>query len=161
MTTTVQDRFEAAVKTITESGTTWALNVMACCPSCTRHEDLGFSQPEGDEPAVPYAWTFGGQGSELLWSSGQPVFREEEHECSCTMDEYEEDEEGEEVLVYEGEECAPCRGEDVRQTRPAKDLYVYHGHDLVAPTTVRDAFAAQGFDVEWDGTVHQAVKVAL
>lgn len=159
---TVETRFGHAVEAAQALGVVTALNVMTCCRSCTRPEDLGLTP--GQEDTVPYAWTFGGQGHRIEFDGGQPVHVSDvEDECTCTADEYDEDDDGNEVLTYEGEECDTCRyGPDEPERTPARSAWFYHGGpDVTAARVVSEAFAAKGFTVEWDGSTGQAVQVVL
>lgn len=125
---------------------------MTCCRSCTGYQDLGL--PEG-AVGVAVAWTFGGQGSELVWRDGDPYFRGEPDEtCWCTEDEYEYDEEsGEEVLSWEGEECRTCRyGPDDPAERPADRVFFYHengGGEAVRSASLSIGMARPRWRLKW------------
>jgi hypothetical protein len=72
--TNAQVRFEAAVNGVRARGVHLALNVMTCCRSCTTFSDLGLPSAEA-RTEQPHAWHFGGQGQQLVWRNGQPLYR--------------------------------------------------------------------------------------
>jgi hypothetical protein len=137
---TTERRFDAAATAVRAQGVPFYLNVMACCQGCTTPELVGLT--DETEQTTPHAWTFGGQGNELLWDNGKAVFRNE-------MPEDDEDDD------YED------RGFGRHSyTRPADVLYVNHGGpSLMAAQTVVEAFRGLGFRVEWDGTDSGSVLV--
>lgn len=160
LTQTTEDRFNAALAAVRTARVHVALNVMTCCRSCAGYKDLGLTE---DAEGQPIAWTFGGQDNELVWRDGQPYLREEEApepDCTCTEDEYDEDEDGNEYVAFEGEECDVCRGWwSPRPRRETPARRVYFQHEGGAAPAVRDAFTAQGFTVDWDGTQFKTVTI--
>lgn len=158
--TTTKARFEKALHRVQGVGVHVQINVMTCCPSCATMKDVGLS--EGS--TVPYAWTFGGQGRELVWRTDTPYYREEEESpeslCGCYEAEYDENDDGEEVLVAEEYICEYCEygTEPERQERVARGVYFYHG-SLRAAEAVADAFYSEGFQVEWSRSADEAVYV--
>lgn len=142
--TNPQVRFEAAVNGVRAHGVHLAVNVMQCCRSCITFSDLGLSSEEARE-SEPHAFTFAGQGNELLWQNGMPFYLEEVYET--------DDEE---------EDFFGPRSRQRNLDRPATTLFVYHsGPDLTAAQTVTEVFRGEGFDVDWDGTADTAVIVHL
>lgn len=108
-------------------------NVMACCRGC-----VDIEIPEGK----PHAWSFAGQGCELVWESGRPMFAPEDEE---------EDEDDDEGGGYSWSDSRAS------QSMPAEGVYWYHGAGGGA--LISQAFKDAGFDVEWDGTDMNAVLV--
>lgn len=142
--TNAQVRFEAAVNGVQARGVHLKINVMQCCRSCITFTDLGLPSQEARENE-PYAFTFAGQGNELLWQKGVPFYLEEAYE----IDDEEEDFFG-------------PRSRERNIDRPATTLYIYHGGPgLTAAQTVTEVFRGEGFEVDWDGTEDRAVIVHL
>lgn len=146
---TVRGRLDAAVNAARASGVHVVLNVMTCCRSCTGYTDLGLP---ADAEGTPVAWHFSGQGRELAWDGDdRPVYLEEPRGCYC------------DELDYDDGECDTCRyGDDAeRASQPADRLLFMFEPDTSVAGRLRDAFTAQGFDVEWDGSLAQGVTVRL
>lgn len=162
---TVESRFVAAAAEVRQRGIIFTPNVMSCCRSCATAEDLGLG--DGLSGTVPHAWTFGGQGKRLEFDQGRPVRVEDpaeiDDECSCTEDEWGEDEDGEEVVLFEGETCRVCRyGVPEPRRTPARGVHVYHGGPkTLAANVVAEVFAEHGFTVEWDKTTAQSVQIVF
>lgn len=167
ITQTIEERFNSALEKTAAQGITVAMNVMTCCRSCATEEDLGI--PVGGFDTTRFVWHFGGQDNRLVFEDGQPLFEEEDYrvcECYEDTDEYDEDEDGNEVLIREGEglvKCDLCLNPDPQTRRtPATKVYFNHGGpDLGGATALADAFREEGFNVEWDGTSGQCVIVNL
>lgn len=161
--TTVEAHFQNAIRRVRGGGVHVQINAMTCCRSCTIMEDIGLTE----DSTVPYVWTYGGQGFELVWRDGTPYFREEERSpddllddlCECHEAEYDENDEGEEVLVEEYT-CGYCMygTEPKRRDSVASGVYFYHG-SLRAAEAVADAMRSEGFRVEWGGDMSKAVYV--
>lgn len=66
-TETQQARFQQAVRAIRKHGITTRQNARKCCRSCLAY-DLGA------EGKVPYAFTYGSQGSGYTWRDDRPVY---------------------------------------------------------------------------------------
>ena len=112
-------------------------NVMSCCRGC-----VDLSIPDGKA----HAWSFAGQGNELVWTHGNPFYLPENEE-------YEEDDYDE----RSGEDCGYYLPPE--EPKPAEDVYWYHGDG--GGEIIAKAFRDRGFTVEWDGTEHTAVLVKL
>lgn len=65
--TTQQARFQQAVRAIRKHDITTLQNARKCCRSCLSY-DLGA------EGKVPYAYTYGSQGSAYTWRDDRPVY---------------------------------------------------------------------------------------
>lgn len=65
--TTQEARFQRAVLAIRKHGITTRQNARKCCRSCLAY-DLGA------EGHVPYAFTYGSQGSAYTWRDDRPVY---------------------------------------------------------------------------------------
>jgi hypothetical protein len=143
--TNAEVRFEAALNGVQARGVHVALNVMTCCRSCATWIDFGLESAEARREQ-PYAWTFGGQGAELVWRNGQAYYRAEAQEDG------DEDEDG-----FYG-----SRAHQKRAENEAYEVFFQHGGpDLVAAQTLTEVFRGEGFEVEWDGTDAHAVIVHL
>ena len=156
---TTEGRFNEAIDALRKRGVRVAINVMTCCRSCTGLEDLGIAKIDN---GMPITWTFGGQNKELVWLSGAPYYRDDVNdECTCTLDEYDEDTDGNEYLLSAGEECSNCRygRPDDPKVRPARS--VHFNHEGGAGEEVRAAFEAHRFTVDWDGDPSRTVVVEL
>jgi len=81
----------------------------------------------------PYIWTFGGQDNAFGWFEGE---------------------------AYDRSAIKKAKDYYRRPTKPLKDVYFYFT-DISVAEVAKDAFTAQGFEVEWDGTEGQAVLVKL
>lgn len=150
----LRNRFETALDAARASGVRIALNVMTCCKNCATYADMGL--PAGSA-GTPLAWHFGGQGLELAWiDDDRPVYLEEPDERECECDD-----------LYDGNEesgeCEVCQSRYVETEphRPADSLAFRFEPDVSVACRVRDAFAGQGFDVDWDGSMDQALTVRL
>lgn len=144
---TTEERFNTAVNACQANGITFTLNVMTCCRGCAGYVDMGL--PETPEPGTHLMWTFGGQGSELVWEDGEPRFfkeMDEDHEHTCERDCYEcdgtgtvdgndEDDDGEPIQVPCDEcddgtiggysHCEACDPSDPLKL-PASELFIYY-----------------------------------
>lgn len=139
--TTTQQRFENASSEVRKS-IPFTVNVMSCCRSCAWHNatELNLTEEQMDEP---FAWTFGGQGRELVWDEdGNPLNQEEWY---CDLHEDDEDE---------------CDCDHKPRLNPAEPLFVYF-QGLGAARAARDAFMKNGFSVYWNGTEMSAVEIEL
>lgn len=140
---TTAERFDKAVSQARESITV-TINVDECCRSCVNRDDLGAT----DDDSTGYAWTFAGQEAGIYFDEkGDPKLREEMISFNFSDDDededfYDDDEEAEKTYIF----------------RAAHQVYFYHG-GVKAAQIIADAFAAQGFDVIWDGTESRAVQV--
>lgn len=144
---TIEERFHAAVELARAQGVHVRLNVMTCCRSCTTSTDLGLPSDEAMK-TTPNAFQYGGQGQELIWRNGEPFYREEPYETAV-------DDDGDEEYY----DFAPRRN---REERAAHDVFFSHGGpDLTAASALTEAFRAQGFAVDWDGTMFNSVHVQL
>lgn len=165
-------QFAQALQTSAEAGFPIVLNVMTCCHGCATEEDAQKAYEkqakEFDLPAITFAedapnaiWHFGGQGNEIAFSFSGEAESIEENECDCYSeeDEYEEDEEGNEILMREGEfiECRICR-EGPRRTPLTDSLYFNHSSDEAARSAV-ECFKSAGFEVEWSGFRIDSIEV--
>lgn len=132
----VKEQYEKAVLQIKLAGVVVFENDMSCCRSCASY---AMSQ-NGVTEETNVAWTYGGQGTELVWEHGQPMYAPE-------VEDDEDDDEG-------GHWSAPSR------PQPAKEQFWYHsGPD--GARVAAEKFREAGFTVEWDGTAHTAVLVKL
>jgi hypothetical protein len=129
----MKQAYEDSVFQIKLRGAVVVENDMHCCRSCASADMAS----KGVTEETKVAWTFGGQGSELIWHGDRPFYLEEE-----------EDEEEVDEGVWEQPE---------RREEPADGQYWYHsaggGKDAA------ECFRQNGFDVEWDGTDDTAVFV--
>jgi hypothetical protein len=145
--TNAQVRFEAALNGLQARGVHVRVNVMECCRGCVGWEKLELPSKEAGE-TTPVLWHYGGQGSELVWYSGQPVF----------LDEMPEDDEDDEYSDF-GRRRARFGGRD---GRPADRVFFNHGGPgLEAAQAAAEVFRGEGFEVEWDGTENECVQVLL
>lgn len=136
---TTQERFEAAIAAAIEKGVHIRVNVMECCRSCIGHEKLELPSREALD-TTPYAYYYGGQDNELVWKDGKPYRRQAEWG-------YDEDEEAYDAGFSD---------------HPLTTAYFRHGGpDLIAARALAEAFKAEGFEIEWDGSRHQCVMVTL
>lgn len=141
-----ETRFNAAVAAVQAQGVHLKLNVMECCRGCIGHEKLELPSREALD-TTPYAYQYGGQGSELVWRNGQPFYLDEPWD-----DEDEDEEDG----FY------ASRRHQKRDERCAHTVYFNHGGpDLVAAQALVEIFRGGGFTVDWDGTKNQCVIVHL
>lgn len=127
----MQKQYKEAQLAIQLAGVVVMENVMSCCRSCAIAE-----MPVTEETDL--AWTFAGQGHEVVWEHGKPMNREEEWEEEVDDDETE------------------TRGGELT---PAEDVYWYHSGGLKAPEVAAKAFADAGFEVVWNGSANTAVLV--
>lgn len=125
--------YDQAVLQIKLAGVVVVENDMSCCRSCASYN----KEQQGVTPETKLAWTYGGQGSELIWHGDSPFYLDEEQE----EEEVDED-------VWETPE---------RREEPADSQYWYHSAGG-APVAV-EKFREAGFEVEWDGTESDAVLV--
>jgi hypothetical protein len=77
--TTQQERFQKAVRAIRKQGITTRQNARKCCRSCLAY-DLGA------EGHVPYAFTYGSQGSAYTWRDDRPVWVDRQWNGSQDVD---------------------------------------------------------------------------
>lgn len=140
MSTTTQERFNAAIEAAEAGGVHLRVNVMECCRGCIGHEKLGLDTPE-ELKATPYAYHYGGQDNELVWRNGDPYSVEE---------------------PWEDEDA----DDDIRGGRKHRDehrletiFFNHGGPNLLAATTLAECFRMQGFRVSWNGTEHNCVQV--
>jgi hypothetical protein len=131
---TTKARYAAAVKALKAADVTTRINVRQCCRGCVSPEQLGLT--DDTTATQPYAWTYGGQGGALRWdpATGEPV------------------------------EDLPRRRGWGSTTSSSAGVFAYWNHggpDLVAARAVVDAFTAQGFEVEWNGSEHQCPIVTV
>lgn len=124
MTTTTSlsqyQRFQKAVRGIRAHGVTTRQNARKCCRSCLSY-DLGA------EGHVPYAFTYGSQGSGYSWRDDRPVWT------------------------------------DAQWGRGSGnvDQIMWNFDDTPTGQIIADEFRAQGFTVDWDGSVAQCVIIAF
>lgn len=168
---TTKTQFAQALKASNEAGFPIVLNVMSCCTGCANDADL---QKAYDKQAVEFdlppltfeedapnaVWHFGGQGNQIVFDgSGDPEVIEDD-ECTCydEEDEYDEDDDGNEVLMREGRsvECDICR--DGPKKVALDDFLLNHPSDEVAQSAVATLREA-GFTIDWDGSQDECITV--
>lgn len=145
---TVESRFTAAVSACAQAGVAVVYNEGApCCRSCY----------SSDDTREVYALS---QFGTLEFRDDQALYVEtEDVECTCTEDEYDDDD----VLISEGERCGVCTGyaDSERETAlPVGTLWFYF-RELTSAQTLAAAMREQGFTVDWDGAESHAVAVEL
>lgn len=164
-------QFTQALQSSSEAGFPIVLNVMTCCRGCTTEEDVqkayDSQAKEFDLPAVTFekdapnaVWHFGGQGNRITFPHFGDAQAIEDDECDCyeEEDEYDEDDEGNETLVREGEfiECSVCKNgpREVALT----SLMLNHPSDEAAQAAVK-ALSEAGISADWDGSRAECITV--
>lgn len=143
--TDLESRFTAAVRESTAAGVPvrWD-DESICCRSCYVM----------DNPAEVYTLS---QFGKIRFTEQGAVYVEEfEVECSCTEDEYDEDDN----VIVEGETCDVCLGRvgnDVRTTA-ISSVYFYYGSTRSAEVFTA-ALARNGITVVWNGDPSVAIEV--
>lgn len=167
-----KDQFAQALRSSIEAGYPLVLNVMTCCNGCTTDADVAKAYDkqakEFDLPALTFAqeapnavWHFGGQGNQIVFDYSSEVAEViEDDECYCYKqeDDYEEDEEGNEILLREGDfiECGICK--DGPKKAPLDDLLFNHTSNEAAEASLK-VLREAGFDTEWDGSTATCITV--
>ena len=167
-----KDQFAQALRASAEAGQPIVLNVMTCCNGCATDEDVAkaydkqakeFGLPamtfEPDTPNV--VWHFGGQGNEIVFdylSEGAEVIKDDECYCYKQEDDYEEDDEGNEILLREGDfiECGICK--DGPRKAPLDDFLLNHLSNEAAEAAIK-VLQEAGFGTEWDGSTATCITV--
>ncbi|MBA2443080.1 MAG: hypothetical protein H0V53_11845 [Rubrobacter sp.] len=121
-----------------ETGVVWRGGGWTCCGTCG-HYELTTELGEG--------------ASFVFWhaQSDERAFGEEVRE-TITYTGY--DEESGEEEEYDEEEFFTEVGDDL-----LSDLFIYHSDTVAASETV-DALRRAGYEVEWDGSPREAIRVA-
>lgn len=168
----IKTQFAQALQASAEAGFPIVLNVMTCCHGCATEEDAQKAYDkqakEFDLPAITFAeeapnaiWHFGGQDNEVALPASGGAELVEENWCGCYSeeDEYEEDEEGNEILMREGEfiECRICR-EGPRRIPLKGSLLFNHSSDEAARSAV-ESFKSAGFETKWNGSRDDSIEV--
>lgn len=164
-------QFAQALHSSAEAGFPIILNVMTCCRGCTtdrdvekaynkQAEEFGLPSLTFDTDAPNAVWHFGGQGNQITFRNTLSAEMVEEDECSCydEEDEYDEDEDGNEILVREGEsiECDICRNGP--KYTSFDGLMLNHSTNEAAEAAIK-ALREAGFSVEWDGSKMTCISV--
>lgn len=100
------------------------------------------------------------QNGPLEWVDGSPVHSlEEEVSCTCTDDEYDDDD----TLVFEGEQCDVCTGRtegtEVVRTAAASEYFYFRA--VKSAEVFAAALERNGLTVDWDGSGDTAVRVVF
>lgn len=100
------------------------------------------------------------QNGPLEWVDGNPVHSlEEEVPCTCTEDEYDEDDN----LIYEGEQCDVCTGHvngtEVIRSNVAWEYFYFRA--VKSAEVFAAALERNGLTVNWDGSGDTAVRVVF
>jgi hypothetical protein len=137
-TKTVQDRFTNAVKASRQKNKFRVrVNVMGCCRSCISAE-----REENDTRA--YAYAFGGQGMAYTWFEGEMFYRETVNKMKRRH------------YAHASVRSA------LLGSASGRVKVVYFNFDTVeVAQSLREAFEAEGFTVEWNGTEEQCVQVVM
>lgn len=139
--TTTEDCYKAAVRFVRAAGVTVRLNVPSATRGSTTLVQLGIP----DWTSTPYAWTWAGQGNRVRWVDGEMYSGD-----------------GFERYWRQTRDRQGLRTAARLAQYRAKDVCWYHGGPGIdAARVVADAFKAEGFEVDWDGTEHKAVTVKL
>lgn len=146
--TDLESRFTAAVRESAAAGVPVRWNEEAiCCRSCY----------VVDNPAEVYALS---QFGKIRFTEQGAVYAEEyEVECSCTEDEYDE----EDNVVVEGETCGVYRGDHCGvevDTTVISSVYFYFGSTRSAEVFTA-ALTRNGIPVVWNGDPAVAIEVRL
>lgn len=166
-----KSQFAQALQSSTEAGFPIILNVMTCCRGCTTEKDVqkaydiqakefGLPEVTFEEDAPNAVWHFGGQSNQIVFPHSGDARAVEDDECSCydEEDEYEEDEDGNETLLREGEfiECSVCKNgpKEVALT----SLMLNHSSDDAAQAAVT-ALREAGIVAEWNGSRMECIAV--
>lgn len=137
-TKNVQDRFTSAIKASRQKNQFRVrVNVMGCCRSC-----ISADHDETDKRA--YAYAFGGQGMAFTWFEGEMFYREMVNK-----------------MKRRNHAHASVR-DALQRSASGRVKVVYFNFDTVeVAQSLRNAFEAEGFTVEWDGTEEQCVQVVM
>lgn len=136
--TTTEERYKAAVAAIKAGGVTVRVNVRSATLGSVAVEQLGIKSTD-----APYAFTWGGQGNAVHWRDDGEAYTGERYPTfrRRTKDR---------PWLATPENLARYR---------AIRIYWYHGGP--AAQVIADAFRAQGFTVEWDGSAEKSVVVQM
>ena len=144
--TDLEERFSNAVRESTAAGVPVRWNEEAiCCRSCY----------VVDNPAEVY--TLSQFGRITFRGDGAYYVETVEVDCTCTEDEYGDDDN----VIAEGERCEVCTGEHCGEEELAErinSVYFYFG-GVRSAEVFTAALENNGIPVAWDGTPHTAVEV--
>lgn len=146
--TDLEARFTAAVRESTAAGVPVRWNEEAiCCRSCY----------VVDNPAEVYTLS---QFGKIFFNEQGAVYAEEhEVECSCTEDEYDDDDN----VIAEGETCDVCSGDHCGTeitTTVISSVYFYFGSTRSAEVFTA-ALTRNNIPVVWNGDPTVAIEVRL
>lgn len=132
---TVEERYRRALDNAIGAGVAVFENYPECCGSCA-HYSLGYIKKVND-----YAFFVNEQGNALEWKNGMPYHFEMQEAYSFE----DEDEEDPALEKY---------------SYPATTIYFHHDGGR-APAVLQRTLTAEGFRVEWNGSMDMSVVLHI